>query len=147
LWLGGLALLTFAGIWWTKLPHLQYAQAAPLSTFSSTKQQRFFLICFFILLSIFIRSFIGFMVHFPRKTGFLLGFIFTFSVIFGKAFGGILADRFGFEKVGMGSLAISAVLLGFCSTNPLLGLLGIFLFNMTMPITLVVLVNTFTSRP
>ena len=59
----------------------------------------------------------------------------------------MLADRFGFEKMGIGSLGIAAVLLGFCTIHPVLGLLGIFLFNITMPITLVALVNALKGRP
>jgi FSR family fosmidomycin resistance protein-like MFS transporter len=64
----------------------------------------------------------------------------------GKALGGILADKFGLGWVGISSLAISAVLLGFYSSFPLCGMIGIFLFNMTMPITLVMLANTLKGR-
>ncbi|MDR2189966.1 MAG: hypothetical protein LBP53_01960 [Candidatus Peribacteria bacterium] len=129
------------------MPTLHYEAAESFSALVPKKQHALVCISFFLLLSIFIRSFMGFMVTFPRKVGFLLGVVFTLSVMCGKAFGGVLADKFGFEKVGISSLAIASVLLGWCSAYPIAGLVGIFLFNMTMPITLVALVNSFKGRP
>jgi FSR family fosmidomycin resistance protein-like MFS transporter len=86
------------------------------------------------------------MVVFPWKIGFVLGFVFTLGVIFGKSFGWVLADKFGFGKVWITSLLISSFLLSFWAENPYLWILWIFLFNMTMPITLVVISNTLKGR-
>jgi FSR family fosmidomycin resistance protein-like MFS transporter len=73
----GLGVLTFLFLLITKLPSLQWEKAEVISSLKPSLQHRIFLICFFILLSIFIRSVIGFLVPFPRKSGFLLGFLFT----------------------------------------------------------------------
>jgi FSR family fosmidomycin resistance protein-like MFS transporter len=146
LWLGIPAMVMILLLWWNEVPKFHYEKAEPLSLLPSKKQQRILFICFFILLSIFIRSFIGFMVSFPWKVGFMLGLIFTLGVIFGKALGGVLADRFGLEKVGITSLVISAGLLGFGAAVPILGIIGIFLFNMTMPVTLISITNTLRGR-
>ena len=54
----------------------------------------------------------------------------------GKAAGGYLADRFGFRRTAVLSLALSAALLPLAPEHPLLGTAAIFLFNMTMPLTL-----------
>lgn len=57
------------------------------------------------------------------------------AVVAGKALGGYLADRFGAYGVGVGSLAVAGVC--FCvPSSPVLGLLGLFAFQLTMPITL-----------
>ncbi|MDR2415513.1 MAG: hypothetical protein LBD75_02645 [Candidatus Peribacteria bacterium] len=76
-YLVGLALLTFFFLLITKIPPLQQEKAETLPSQHSSIQYWIVLICFFILLSIFIRSVIGFLVPFPRKSGFLLGFLFT----------------------------------------------------------------------
>ena len=47
-----------------------------------------------------------------------------------------LADRFGFRKTAAVSLALSAVLLLLARVHPMAGTAAIFLFNMTMPLTL-----------
>jgi FSR family fosmidomycin resistance protein-like MFS transporter len=86
------------------------------------------------------------MVVFPWKIGFLLGFIFTIWVVFWKAFWWILADKFWLEKVWIVSLLASAFLLSFWNENIALWILGIFLFNMTMPITLIILSNSLQTR-
>ena len=106
-----LAILIIILIGWNTPPKISYEKAEPLKLLPPQRKQRMFLISFFILLSIFIRSFIGFIVTFPRKVGFVLGLIFTLGVMCGKAFGGVLADKFGFEKVGITSLALSSILL------------------------------------
>ncbi|MDR2640451.1 MAG: hypothetical protein LBC61_03935 [Candidatus Peribacteria bacterium] len=66
-----LAVFSITSIFLTKLPNFEIEKS------KIKKESLVFIICFFILLSILIRSFIGFMVVFPWKIGFLLGFIFT----------------------------------------------------------------------
>jgi MFS transporter, FSR family, fosmidomycin resistance protein len=111
------------------------------------KSNIFWLIIIFILISVIIRSFIGFMIIFTWKSNFILSVIFVIGVFLGKALGGVLGDKFGWMKLGVTSLLISAFLLAFGVNNPILGIIGIFLFNFTMPITLVVISNMFSGRP
>ena len=53
----------------------------------------------------------------------------------GKTAGGFLADRFGAVRSAWVTLGASAILFLFAS-HPFSGVLAVFLFNMTMPVTL-----------
>ncbi len=136
-----LVILSIILIFITKTPKIDYQRKV------IQKLKIFWLILTLILLSVVIRSFIGFMVVFPWKSKLILGIIFTLGVVFGKIFGGILADKFGLMKIGVSSLLISAFLLAFGANNPVIGVIGIFLFNMTMPITLIATSNMLQGRP
>ncbi|MGV8172484.1 MAG: hypothetical protein ACP5OA_07375 [Candidatus Woesearchaeota archaeon] len=100
-----------------------------------------------LFLVIAVRSFIGTIMVFPWKSNILLLIILTCAIVLGKAFGGILGDRFGWTRTAVFSLIVSAPLLAFGSNSPFLAILGIFLFNMTMPITLVAISNMLPGRP
>lgn len=90
-----------------------------------------------LLVSVAIRSLVGQSLVLPWKAdpGLLIGF--TLCVVLGKALGGLLADRFGWATVGVGGLVISAPILAFCTSSPAMIYAGIFLFNLSMPVTLV----------
>lgn len=107
----------------------------------------FKIILLLVLVSITIRSFVGFIVDFPWKSDFFLLISLTLAVVLGKAGGGILADRFGWTRIAVGALAVSVPLLTFGSHIPQLGIVGMFLFNMTMPVTLVAVSNVLPGRP
>ncbi len=106
----------------------------------------FWLILILMMIAISIRSLVGSVLAFPWKSDPALLLIFTASIFLGKALGGIIADRFGWMKIGLGSLLLSIPLLVFGSADPYLAIIGIFLFNMTMPITLVVVSNILPGR-
>jgi len=91
-----------------------------------------------ILASIAVRGLVGFMLAFPWKMDLLLLAAFTIAVTLGKAFGGILGDVFGWTRVTMTGLLISAPLLALGIKMPILAIAGVFLFNLTMPVTLVI---------
>ena len=59
--------------------------------------------------------------------------------------GGIIGDKIGFDKISI-TLLISAVCFVFSFTNPIIGIIAILLFNMTMPITLICLSNIFDNN-
>ena len=107
----------------------------------------FLLIFILIFLSIIIRSFIGFIVSFPWKSDMNLLIILTAAVVLGKGLGGIFADKFGWIKTATITLLLSIPLLVFGPNNYILGIVGMFLFNMTMPVTLVALSNAIPGRP
>lgn len=80
-----------------------------------------------------IRSLMGGMFQFPWKGS--LGLPLAFAVAGGKAVGGILADRFGRRATAGASLIFAAA--GFLFSDfPIPGMLAVFAFNMTMPLTL-----------
>jgi len=58
------------------------------------------------------------------------------AAFLGKATGGLLADRVGWVRASVGALLLSAPLLSFLSGIPALAVVGMLLFQMTMPVTL-----------
>lgn len=93
----------------------------------------------FLLFAVVVLRSAGGAAALPWKTGFL-AFAAVCAVVLGKAAGGFLADRFGAFSVSVGSLGLSAVLFLFAD-RPGWGLAALLLFNMTMPITLFILVR------
>lgn len=90
------------------------------------------LICCFLV--VVLRSYVGMVLTFPWKTG---GWAVAAicAVVFGKTVGGFLGDTVGMRWAAIGSLGLSGLL--FCvSSVPVAGVAAVFLFNMTMPITL-----------
>lgn len=104
------------------------------------------LIIIFLLVSISIRSLVGLGVTFPWKSDMNFLFMLTIGVVLGKALGGIIADKYGWIKVTILGLLLSAPLIAFGKDYPLLAIPGVFLFNMTMPVTLVALANIFKGK-
>lgn len=87
-----------------------------------------------LFLVVVLRSYGGMQASFPWKTG-LWNWLAVAAVVLGKTCGGFLSDRFGSIRISIGSLVTAAAL--FCiSQIPICGILALFLFNMTMPITL-----------
>lgn len=94
-----------------------------------------------LFLVVALRSFTGFTAAFSTGDwlsglpGVLSGLVPVLCLALGKTAGGFLADRFGATLTSVVSLGLCAVLL-FFPLHPVLTLLALFLFNMTMPITL-----------
>lgn len=99
------------------------------------------LLIILIMIPIAVRSLIGFSVDFPWKQNQYLLYVLLAAIVLGKVFGGILADKYGLLKVGVGGLLISTPLLAFYSSIPILGILGAFALNFTMPVTLIAILN------
>lgn len=104
------------------------------------------LIVILIGISIIIRSIGGSAIVYTWKSGFTLGIIYTISIVIGKAFGGLLADKFGLLKVALISLTCSAVCLLLGYNVHIFAYIGILLFNIPMSITLTILENTLTKK-
>ena len=114
---------------------------------TGTTIKYFGIIALLVFMSIAIRSLVGFVITFPWKSDINLLIILTVGVVLGKGLGGILADKFGWIKIAVGALVLSIPLLLFGTNIPFLGITGMFLFNITMPITLVALSNLLPGRP
>ena len=97
-------------------------------------------------LSIVVRSIGGSAIVYSWKTGFVLGIIYTLSIVIGKAFGGLLGDKFGLLKVALISLFCSGVCLILGYNIHVFAYIGILLFNIPMAITLTILENTLYKR-
>ena len=99
------------------------------------------IIIYLIFLTICIRGYIGFILNYSWKSSFSLLLLSVIMVALGKAIGGLLADKFGLEKVGFLSLLTSSILFIISFKSMIVALISILLFNMTMPITLILLSN------
>lgn len=105
------------------------------------------LVATLLLFSILVRQFVGMggfaAVHKTTLVGFSLGA----AGVLGKVLGGFLSDRFGWVNVGVGALLVSAPVIAFASDYAGLMIVGMFLFQMTMPVTLAALTFVFPRRP
>ena len=94
------------------------------------------LILLLLLFVVCVRSYVGLALAFPWKSQMHLLVALTAAVVLGKAFGGVLADRLGWRRVGVGALLVSLPLLALGTGSPAEGVAGALVFNMTMPVTL-----------
>jgi FSR family fosmidomycin resistance protein-like MFS transporter len=99
-----------------------------------------------MLVSIAIRSLVGLSLVYPWKSEPVLLVALTGAVVLGKALGGILGDRFGWTAVAVSGLAVSAPLLAFLPQIPAAAILGAFVFNLSMPLTLVCLAEMLPGK-
>lgn len=104
--------------------------------------RRDFRIIFCCFLVVILRSYVGMAVTFPWKTALGWSFAGVLAVVFGKMAGGILAVWLGRKRVIYFSLGLGAVCYLF-GNQPAAGIAAQFLFNMTMPLTLYLLVDTY----
>jgi FSR family fosmidomycin resistance protein-like MFS transporter len=89
---------------------------------------------------------VGLSLVLPWKSDPVLLVTLTGAVVLGKALGGILGDRFGWTKVAVSGLVVSAPLLAFFAQTPAVAILGIFLFNLSMPVTLICLAEMLPGK-
>ena len=102
------------------------------------------LLIFFVVI---IRSYYGFAAKFSWNRGFVTGLIFTLCVVAGKFTGGILADKLGVKWASVISLGGAGLLALAAEVSPVAGCVSILLFNMTMPVTLVLLTDLWNELP
>lgn len=95
---------------------------------------------------VILRSYMGMAVAFPWKSGILAGALAVLALAAGKTAGGFAAARYGLRRSAVISLGAAAVCYLFPSSMPL-GLCALFLFNMTMPMTLYFLVCEMPRMP
>ncbi len=91
------------------------------------------LLCVFWV--VVLRSHQGMIFRFPWKKELGGGMLALAGVVFGKAAGGIMADRFGTGRTAVCSL-LAAFFCFFSADQALPGAAGLFFFNMSMPLTL-----------
>ena len=101
-------------------------------------------ICCFVV--VVIRSYVGLAITFPWKSLPLLGALAVLGAASGKMCGGFLAAKFGLCRTVVATLLLASVLYAF-GTVPICGLIGIFLFNMSMPLTLYLLAELLPELP
>lgn len=101
------------------------------------------LCCFLVVI---LRSHVGMAVSFSWKSEAPLAAVSILAVVLGKMAGGILSARFGTKITILASLSLAAVCyLG--GEIPVSGIAALLFFNMTMPITLYLLVEKLHHLP
>lgn len=99
-------------------------------------------LCFFLVVCL--RSYAGMTLSFPWKSDGSWRWALIAAVVLGKTVGGFAADRFGAVRASTASLGLSALLFLF-SNIPAAGVAALFLFNMTMPVTLWAMARLFSG--
>lgn len=140
---GLLAMITV--ILWRINPHrsITYSKALPDKSAFGLGGQGFYLVVFSLFVVIGLRGIIGGGLFLQWNNSLETKTIVLVMIVMGKALGGVLGDRFGLMKVGLGGLILSLPLLSIGSHIAVLSCIGVFAFNLTMPITLTVLANLF----
>lgn len=88
-----------------------------------------------LFLVVVLRSYMGMNQAFPWKGEGQWAAVLVLALALGKTAGGFAMDRLGARRASVWSLGLAAALYLACAL-PLPGLLAVFLFNMTMPVTL-----------
>jgi FSR family fosmidomycin resistance protein-like MFS transporter len=137
--------MTAAGVLIFLIPQPAMYQKLP-----EPKQKQIFnpeYILYLVLFVVAVRSLVGFAIVLPWKSDINLLVILTLSVALGKGLGGWLADKFGWKLTAVGSLIASIPLLTLGAAIPACGMIGLFLFNITMPVTLTMVSNLLPGKP
>ena len=130
-WVAAVGLVLFALA--LLLPERRTGEAAaPEEAPAPDRNAAAVLVCCFLVVAL--RSYLGMVLSFPWKTG-GWAFALTCALVLGKGLGGFLGDRLGMVRAAVFSLGLAAVLF-LLSGFPPAGTAAVFLFNMTMPITL-----------
>lgn len=129
-WGAAMALVLIAALLLlTKQPRPRCGESAPLSL------RALGLPLLGLLAVVALRSWVGMGLTFDWKTG-VWAWLLVLALAAGKAAGGYAADRFGFRRTAAASLLLAAALYPLSPGSPALGVTAVFLFNMTMPLTL-----------
>lgn len=100
-----------------------------------------------IFLVVCIRSYYGTILNYSWKNGMAIGLVFTLCIVAGKFSGGFLADWLGIIPAIWISLGTAAVLAVLSFSSPVCGCISVCFFNMTMPLTLSLLVHLMPEKP
>lgn len=100
-----------------------------------------------LFFSVIVRSTVGMTVGAVHEGRAMILLELAWAAFFGKALGGLIADRFGWVKTSVIALAASALLLLIDSANGSTAIVGMFLFQMTMPVTLLAIYRAFPDEP
>jgi FSR family fosmidomycin resistance protein-like MFS transporter len=106
----------------------------------ASKPMVFAAACLFIVVCL--RSYVGLTLNFPWKNTGFWGTALACAVVLGKTAGGFAADLFGVGRTAFFSLGMAAALF-LLPRMPLAGVAAVWLFNMTMPITLWVMAKIY----
>ena len=140
-WIGGLLILSAVVIraaagrekLWLTSGNAPFSFSVPSS---SVPSGRTLMAAACFLAAVILRSYSGMIQNFPWKETLAgSGLILAGAVVLGKMAGGVLADKLGIQRTAFRSMCAAAV--GFlCLVYPAAGILAVFFWNMSMPLTL-----------
>ncbi len=99
------------------------------------------------LAAIVVRSYVGFIIPMDWKTTAALSLVPAIASFAGKAAGGFIADRLGARRTATAALLLSIPALCFGADSAAVCAVGIFLFNMAMPISLCTVAEALPDNP
>ena len=127
---------------------LRKTQESPLPAQTSHEPSVFPLLPVLLLTgAVAVRALGGSAVSFPWKQTAAHAFLMTLFVFAGKTAGGFVCDRLGAKPSAWLSIPLAAVCIAFFSRSMPLSLLGQFLINLTMPVTLWLLYRLMPGAP
>lgn len=100
-----------------------------------------------MFLTVFLRSYMGTVLHYSFLSHLLGAFFFTVCIFLGKYLGGSFADRFGVLPFSAAAQAACVICFTLSVKFPWLAFPGIFLFNTTMAITATELYRCLPQHP
>ena len=136
-----LLLISCIFVFVSPIPTINYASPSQVSKISYLK-----LIIVLLLFVLAIRSIYGLKVVFLWQNNITLLYTLTTAIVTGKIIGGFTADKFGWIKTSALTLVIAIPLLVFFPSTPILAIIGVFLFSMTMPLPVTALSNMLPGR-
>ena len=102
---------------------------------------------FLLLFSVTVRSLAGLALAAPWKNDMLMAACLAGAAVFGKAFGGIVADKAGWLITGTICLALSALFQGPANSVPVFAVLSMLFLQATMGLTLAAMVSLLRAYP
>jgi len=128
----------------SKNPRISYAKPSSAPTIGGKTAAA---ALFLLLVSVSVRAFVGYAgtYQLPKQTA--ISFALAIAAFAGKSCGGVISDRLGWIRTSAGALLISAPLIAFGSATPWAIVPGMFLFQMTMPVTLVAVHQMMPQKP
>ena len=112
-----------------------------------TIDDHFSTVVLFTLIAVAARSFMAYAIPIDWNKTDLQAVALFFFMGFGKALGGVFADKIGYKKTTYLSLLLALPFLMFGNKLMWVSLFGVMLFSMTMPITVAVLLSKFPKAP
>ena len=100
-----------------------------------------------LTVAVAVRAVGGSAVYFPWKTGLMWTMILTVFVVLGKIAGGFLCDCLGPSGTALWTVPAAAVLVAFLSAYAVPSVIGQFLVNLSMPVTLWLLFRMLPDAP
>lgn len=100
-----------------------------------------------LTVAVAVRAVGGSAVSFPWKTGLMWTMFLTVFVVLGKIAGGFLCDRYGPVRTAVWTIPAASVLVAFFSGYAVPSVIGQFLVNLSMPVTLWLLFRLLPDAP